>query len=90
MVDTKALRAFIHKDVRVRLSPAAPFAFAQGKLESINCQFTPRSVATKRGLAQLARAFGLGPKGQRFKSSVPDKIDFSIAIYSVIPLKLQK
>ena len=27
-----------------------------------------------RGLAQLARARGLGPRGRRFKSSVPDSI----------------
>ena len=48
MVYTKALRAFIRKGVRVRLSPAAP--------RKALC-----ATWQARGLAQLARARGLGP-----------------------------
>lgn len=56
MVDTEALRAFARKSVRVRLSLAV----------------LPHFGGKFRGLAQLARALGLGPRGRRFESSVPD------------------
>ena len=72
MADTGALRAPVRKGVRVRLSPAAQFCEAKllvsynlllitnNLLRVINFRL-PVIVKQIRGIAQLARARGLGP-----------------------------
>lgn len=58
MVDTRDLKSRDSNIVRVRLPPAAPAR-----------SFTK----TLRGIAQMARARGLGPRGRRFEPCFPDK-----------------
>ena len=57
MVDTKALRAFVGNDMRVRIPPR-PLRGVRTSLTREPC--IPRNKLL-RGVAQLARAHGLGP-----------------------------
>lgn len=41
-------------------------------IQKINCYYLYNIITSIREVAQFGRAFGLGPKGRRFKSCLPD------------------
>lgn len=41
-------------------------------IQKINCYYLLYIITSTREVAQFGRAFGLGPKGRRFKSCLPD------------------
>lgn len=63
MVDTRDLKSRDSNIMRVRVPPAAP----------VFRLLANRNI-TFRGIAQMARARGLGPRGRRFEPCFPDII----------------
>lgn len=61
MVDTRDLKSRDSNIMRVRVPPAAP----------VFRLLANRNI-TFRGIAQMARARGLGPRGRRFEPCFPD------------------